>query len=67
MAALIPQRPDELLPDEMMVGGGTNGYIFEGTKGKLIGDYDRPPILLPSSRMKEVTFPKQTFARVTGW
>ncbi|MBK8292597.1 MAG: Gfo/Idh/MocA family oxidoreductase [Flammeovirgaceae bacterium] len=62
---LIPKRPDELLPEEMM-GDGGNGYIFEGTKGKLIGNYERPPILLPSSRMKDVTLPKQTITRVPG-
>ncbi len=62
---LVPKRPDELLPDEMM-GDGGNGYIFEGTKGKLIGNYERPPILLPSKRMKEETLPKPTLARVQG-
>jgi predicted dehydrogenase len=62
---LIPKRPDELLPDELM-GDGGNGYIFEGTKGKLIGNYERPPILLPSKRMKEETLPKPTLARVAG-
>jgi predicted dehydrogenase len=62
---LVPKRPDELLPDEMM-GDGGNGYIFEGTKGKLIGNYERPPILLPSKRMKEETLPKPTLTRVAG-
>jgi predicted dehydrogenase len=62
---LVPKRPEEMLPDEMM-GDGGNGYIFEGTKGKLIGNYDRPPILLPSSRMKEITLPPATLPRVPG-
>ncbi|MBL7873547.1 MAG: Gfo/Idh/MocA family oxidoreductase [Cyclobacteriaceae bacterium] len=62
---LLPKRPDEMLPDEIM-GDGGNGYIFEGTKGKLIGNYDRPPVLLPSSRMKEVALPTQTIPRIAG-
>ncbi len=62
---LVPKRPEEMLPDEMM-GDGGNGYIFEGTKGKLIGNYERPPLLLPSTRMKEVTLPAPTLPRVPG-
>ena len=62
---LVPKRPDELLPDEMM-GDGGNGYIFEGTKGKLMGNYERAPVLLPTSRMKEVVLPNPTIARVPG-
>jgi predicted dehydrogenase len=62
---LLPKRPDEMLPEEKM-GDGGNGYIFEGSKGKIVGNYERPPLLLPSSRMKEVTFPKQTLDRVAG-
>lgn len=62
---LVPKRPDELLPDEVL-GDGGNGYIFEGTKGKLMSSYNSPPVLLPSSRMKEVTFPKPTITRVPG-
>jgi predicted dehydrogenase len=60
---LLPQRPDEMLPDEPM-GNWGSGFIFEGTKGKLTGNYDKAPILLPSSRMKEVTLPAKTMARV---
>jgi hypothetical protein len=62
---LIPERPEELLPGEVM-GDGTNGYIFEGTKGKLAGNYSIMPTLLPTSRMKEVTFPAATLPRVKG-
>lgn len=63
---LKPKRPEELLPDEAMGDRGENGYIFEGTKGKLMANYSTPPVLLPTSRMKEVTLPKQTIARVPG-
>ena len=60
---LLPKRPDELLPDEPL---GGNGYIFEGTKGKILGNYTQAPLLLPSSRMKETTLPAPTLARVPG-
>ncbi len=51
---LLPERPEELLPEETL-GDGGNGYIFEGTKGKLMGNYNIMPVLLPTSRMKEGT------------
>jgi predicted dehydrogenase len=60
---LLPKRPEELLSEEKM-GSWDGGFIFEGTKGKLMGNYSSPPVLLPSSRMKEVTFPKPTLPRV---
>ena len=64
---LTPKRPEELLPDEPMGGGDLgNGYIFEGTKGKLIGNYNAAPVLLPTARMKEVEFPKSTIPRIPG-
>jgi predicted dehydrogenase len=62
---LQPKRPDELLPEEVM-GSWGNGYIFEGTKGKIMGNYESQPTLLPSSRMKEVTLPSQTIPRIQG-
>lgn len=60
---LLPKRPDELLPDEPL---GGNGYIFEGTKGKILGNYTQNPLLLPSTRMKEEKLPSPTLARVPG-
>jgi hypothetical protein len=60
---LLPERPEELLPDEPM-GDENGGVIFEGTKGKMMGNYAIPPVLLPSSRMKEVTFPTPHIPRV---
>ncbi len=62
---LLPERPEELLPEEEL-GEGNNGYIFEGTKGKLMGNYSSMPTLLPTARMKEVTLPKPTLTRVPG-
>jgi predicted dehydrogenase len=60
---LLPKRPEELLADEPL-GDWDGGYIFEGTKGKLMGNYNTSPVLLPTARMKEVKMPKQTIARV---
>lgn len=62
---LLPQRPQELRADEML-GDENGGYIFIGTKGKLMGDYNIPPVLLPTSRMKDETLPPQTIARIPG-
>jgi predicted dehydrogenase len=60
---LLPERPEELLPDEKF-GEWNGGYIFEGGKGKLMGGYNIPPLLLPTARMKEITLPPQTLPRV---
>jgi predicted dehydrogenase len=62
---LLPKCPEELLPEEKL-GDWDGGYIFEGTKGKLMGNYNTKPVLLPTSRMKEVTMPKPTVVRVPG-
>ncbi len=63
---LLPERPEELLPNEQM-GDGSNGIILEGTKGKLMAScYGLNPTLLPTKRMKEVTMPKPKLARVEG-
>lgn len=62
---LLPKRPQELLPDERL-GDWDGGYIFEGTKGKLMSNYNMAPTLLPTSRMKEVTLPSPTIPRIAG-
>ncbi len=62
---LLPQRPDELLPDEML-GDRNGGYIFEGTKGKMMGNYNLAPVLLPTKRMKEVKLPAPSLPRIEG-
>ena len=60
---LIPERPDELGPDEKM-GDSDGGCIITGTKGKIMcGCYASNPTLLPTSRTKEINVP-QTLARV---
>ena len=60
-----PERPEELGPNEIF-GDGGNGTLFIGTKGKMIAStYSANPLLLPTSRTKEVTV-KQEYARVPG-
>ena len=61
---LLPKRPEELKPDEAM-GDIDGGYIFEGTNGKLMGNYNTVPVLLPTTRMKD-NLPKPTLPRVQG-
>lgn len=61
---LLPERPEELLPDEEM-GNWDGGAIFEGTKGKLMVDcYGAKPRLLPTKLMKDTKMPPETIARV---
>lgn len=61
---LLPERPEELGPDEAM-GNWDGGVIFEGTKGKLMADcYGANPRLLPTKLMKETNLPKETLKRV---
>ena len=60
-----PERPEELLPNEVF-GDGGNGTLFIGTKGKMMcGTYGANPQLLPTSKTKEVQV-KQRMARVPG-
>ena len=61
---LLPERPDELAPDELM-GNGRSGVILEGTKGKLMHDtYASNPRLLPLSRHEQERFPEPSLPRV---
>lgn len=61
---ILPKRPEELLPEEPM-GDQDGGMIFEGTKGKLIaGMWGRKPMLLPTSRMKDIKLPASAIPMV---
>jgi predicted dehydrogenase len=61
---LLPERPDELLPEEAM-GNGDGGVLFVGTKGKLLFDcYGANPRLLPTKLMSETTLPAPSLVRV---
>lgn len=61
---LVPERPEELGPNEVMGGDDGGGVIITGTKGKIMcGTYGSNPTLLPTSKTKEVNVPK-TIARV---
>ncbi|HET9055278.1 MAG TPA: Gfo/Idh/MocA family oxidoreductase [Chitinophagaceae bacterium] len=62
---LLPQRPDELLPEEAF-GNWDGGVLFIGSKGKLLFDcYGANPRLLPTRLMKEKKLPAPKIARVT--
>lgn len=61
---VLPQRPDELLPEEPF-GNWDGGVLFIGSKGKILADcYGANPRLLPTKKMKESNLPKETIARV---
>jgi predicted dehydrogenase len=61
---LLPQRPDELLPEEAF-GNWDGGVLLIGTKGKLLMDcYGENPRLLPTKLMKEATLPTEKIKRV---
>ena len=61
---LLPERPQELEVGRRM-GGGGNGVIFNGDKGKLMcGPYGLSPQLIPYSKMKAYNKPEPTIPRV---
>jgi hypothetical protein len=61
---LLPERPDELLPEEAF-GNWDGGVMFVGTKGKLLLDcYGEKPRLLPTKLMNETKLPAETIKRV---
>ncbi len=60
---LLPETPEELLPTDDL-GDMSNGVIFEGTKGKMIGNYSKAPTLLPTSRMPELEALPKTLKRI---
>ena len=60
---ILPERPEELAPDEQM-GEWGGGFILEGTKGKLMADvYGANPRLLPLSRNEQMEV-EETLPRV---
>ncbi|HEV8270725.1 MAG TPA: Gfo/Idh/MocA family oxidoreductase [Chitinophagaceae bacterium] len=61
---LLPERPDELLPEEAF-GNWDGGVLLVGTKGKLLLDcYGENPRLLPTKLMQETKLPAETIKRV---
>jgi hypothetical protein len=57
---LLPDRPEELGPNEMM-GDDGGGAIITGTKGKMMcGTYGNNAMLLPTERSKDVNVPQVT-------
>ena len=54
-----PERPEELKANELM-GGGGNGMLIVGTKGKMMCDYyGANPQLLPTSLTNETKVPEK--------
>lgn len=61
---IIPERPEELGPDEVFGDRDGGGLLIIGTKGKLMaGTYGENPQLLPTSKTKDVKV-KATLPRV---
>jgi hypothetical protein len=61
---ILPERPEELGPDELFGDRDGCGVLITGTKGKMMcGTYGSNPTLLPTSRMQEVHVP-ETLPRV---
>lgn len=60
---LRPQMPEDL-PTEGEVANLSNGVIFEGTKGKMIGNQGIDPVLLPGTLMPEIENVPKTEKRV---
>lgn len=61
---LLPERPEELLPEEAF-GNWDGGVLLIGTKGKLLIDcYGANPRLLPTKLMNETKIPAETIKRV---
>ncbi len=61
---LLPERPDELLPEEEF-GNWDGGVLLIGTKGKLLLDcYGANPRLLPTKLIKEKKMPEEKIKRV---
>lgn len=63
---LRPERPEELEEDQVL-GGGGNGILFIGEKGKIMcAGWGGTPVLLPQSRMDEFERPPKTIPRSKG-
>lgn len=61
---LLPPRPDELLPGEVM-GDPDGGCIFHGSRGKIMcGAYGKNPALLPTSKMADFKQPENSIRRI---
>jgi hypothetical protein len=61
---IMPDRPEELGPEEVFGDTDNCGVLIIGTKGKMMcGTYGMNPQLLPTSRTREVNV-KETLPRV---
>ncbi len=63
---LMPPRPEELEPGRRL-GGGGNGILFVGDKGKIMcGGWGGSPRIIPETKMQEYKRPAKTIARSKG-
>ncbi len=63
---LMPRLPEELEPGRQL-GGGGNGILFIGDKGKLMAEgWGGSPRLIPESKMKAYNRPPATLPRSRG-
>ena len=63
---LLPPRPEEL-KDGQIMGDGSGGVLFVGTKGKLMtGCYGRNPILLPEELNNDYVRPEPRIPRIAN-
>lgn len=63
---VMPNKPEELGPDEELVGGG-QGILFIGSKGKIMcPGWAGEPTLLPHSLHERYTRPEKTLKRSKG-
>ncbi|MBN2506832.1 MAG: Gfo/Idh/MocA family oxidoreductase [Verrucomicrobia bacterium] len=63
---LRPPRPDELDDDDVF-GGGGNGLLFVGDRGKIMcAGWGGSPVIIPQSRMDGMKRPEKTIARSKG-
>ena len=63
---LMPARPAELEPGRKF-GGGGNGILFVGDKGKIMCDgWGGTPRIIPETKMREFKLPPKTLPRSRG-
>jgi predicted dehydrogenase len=63
---LMPPRPEELEPGRQL-GGGGNGILFIGDKGKIMAEgWGGSPRIIPESKMRSYKRPPRTIPRPKG-
>ena len=64
---LMPPRPDDLEQGRDLAQAYGNGFLFVGTKGKIMGEgWAGTPRIIPEAKMKAYKLPPKTLPRVGG-